>query len=191
MLYIYVLKLIGGKYYVGKTSNPDFRLNSHFNSDGSEWTKIYKPIKVLKIKKNCDNYDEDKITRQYMDKYGIDNVRGGSFVSINLKKSDINTLEKMSNGTNNKCFNCGLKGHFANKCPNNFNVWCCEYCDKEFDTEKGCLYHENVYCKKKFNTNNYYKNNNKQKQSCYRCGRKGHYSSSCYASTHINGYYLN
>lgn len=22
---------------------------------------------------------------------------------------------------------------------------------------------------------------------CYRCGRKGHYSSQCYASTHING----
>ena len=26
--------------------------------------------------------------------------------------------------------------------------------------------------------------------TCFRCGREGHYSPSCYASTHINGYYL-
>ena len=25
---------------------------------------------------------------------------------------------------------------------------------------------------------------------CFRCGREGHYVSSCYASKHINGYYL-
>ena len=26
---------------------------------------------------------------------------------------------------------------------------------------------------------------------CFRCGREGHYASSCYASKHIKGYYLN
>ena len=25
---------------------------------------------------------------------------------------------------------------------------------------------------------------------CFRCGRNGHYASSCYASKHIKGYYL-
>ena len=28
---------------------------------------------------DCDKYDEDKYTRKYMDDYGLDNVRGGSF----------------------------------------------------------------------------------------------------------------
>ncbi len=86
MVYIYTLQLEQGKYYIGKTKNPHFRLESHFNSNGSEWTKLYKPIKVIELKPNCDDYDEDKIKRIYMDKYGINNVRGGSFVSAKLEK---------------------------------------------------------------------------------------------------------
>ena len=95
MVYIYILQLKEQKFYIGKTTNPKFRLYNHFNSNGSEWTKIYKPIKVLELIKNCDDYDEDKITQQYMDKYGIDNVRGGSFTRIKLDEATINILTHM------------------------------------------------------------------------------------------------
>ena len=202
MICIYVLQLEKGKYYVGKTKNPNFRIKSHFNSNGSKWTQLYKPLKVLEIKRNCDNYDEDKVTRQYMDKYGIDNVRGGSFVSVKLDNSVINTLQQMEIGTNDKCFKCGekghfakeckdedeeviickrcgeiinekllcslhgkwggfrrvKKGHFAKECKDEDEVWFCDYCNKKFDTYKGCLFHENVYCKK--NKRKTKKNNN-------------------------------
>lgn len=60
MVYIYVLKLQNNKYYVGKTSNPKFRLESNFNNNGSSWTKLNKPIKLVKLISNCDDYDEDK-----------------------------------------------------------------------------------------------------------------------------------
>ena len=28
-------------------------------------------------------------------------------------------------------------------------LWSCKHCNKGFDTEKGCLYHERVHCKHK------------------------------------------
>jgi hypothetical protein len=119
MVYVYVLQLEKGKYYVGKSDNPNIRIDNHFNCGGSEWTKMYKPIRVVNIKSGCDNYDEDKITKQYMDKYGINNVRGGSFVTIKLEKSEIDVLKKMNCGTHNKCFKCGKGGHYATNCKTN------------------------------------------------------------------------
>jgi predicted GIY-YIG superfamily endonuclease len=57
MVSIYCLKLRSGKYYVGKTNNINFRLSDHFDGNGSEWTRIYKPVSVYTIKHNCDDFD--------------------------------------------------------------------------------------------------------------------------------------
>jgi hypothetical protein len=192
MVYIYILQLEKGKFYVGKTINPSFRLDSHFNSNGSAWTKLYKPIKMIELIPNCDDYDEDKYTRMFMDKYGIDNVRGGSFVSVELEQSTINHLTQMKNGTNDKCFNCGKSGHFAKDCKENKEeiIWCCEYCDKEFVDEKNCDYH--IQNCKYNNEDNESEDDDDDDNDvvCFRCGREGHYANSCYASKHIRGYYL-
>jgi hypothetical protein len=153
MVYIYALKLKCGKYYIGKTSNPNFRIESHFNSKGSEWTKIYKPEKILELVKG-DDYDEDKYTKIYMDKYGIDNVRGGSYTSVKLDKETKNQLVKISNSTNNRCFNCGKDGHFAIKCPDTKNI-----------------IQNNVKC--------YAKNIIQNNVKCYVCGKNDHIKEEC------------
>lgn len=117
MLYIYVLQLLNDKYYVGKTMNPHFRFDNHFTHNGTEWTKLNRPLKILELIPNCDDYDEEKYTYKYMDKYGIDNVRGGSYTSPILDKETINQLKKISNSINNRCYICGkADGHFAKEC---------------------------------------------------------------------------
>jgi len=121
MVYIYVLKLENNKYYIGKTDNPNIRLNAHFNCNGSEWTKKYNPLEIIEIIPDCDKYDEDKYTKIYMDKYGIDNVRGGSYVKLELDTDTIKFLQKESIATNDKCFNCGMNGHFSKDCNKNKN----------------------------------------------------------------------
>lgn len=131
-LFIYVLELQQGKYYIGKTRNPTFRLQDHFNNEGSAWTKKYKPIKVLALYKG-DDYDEDKYTKMYMDKYGIDNVRGGSYVTVKLSSATIKHLELESTSTNDRCFKCHQSGHYANNCSNSP---VCDRCGRDHPTNK-------------------------------------------------------
>ena len=83
---------------------------------GTEWTKKYKPIKIIKLIENCDEFDEDKYTKIYMNKFGINNVRGGSYTKIILCQKEISFIEKEITGSTDKCYNCNKIGHFSKEC---------------------------------------------------------------------------
>ena len=167
MTNIYILKLQHGKYYVGKTDNIEKRKQQHINGTACSWTKKYKLILVEQIISNASDFDEDKYTKEYMDKFGIDNVRGGSYVTEELDEGDKYTIQREIWGAKNLCKQCGRSGHFIKSCTfekdvngNNIYencVWCCEYCNKEYETEDSCEKHEK-YCNNKKSINGRYCN---------------------------------
>ena len=60
MVFIYVLELEQGKYYIGKTTMPNFRIESHFNTSkyASAYTNLYKPLKVVELIADCLDYEK-------------------------------------------------------------------------------------------------------------------------------------
>jgi predicted GIY-YIG superfamily endonuclease len=78
---VYVLELENDCFYIGTSYNINFRLAQHFSGDGSQWTKLHKPVKVVEVFYGdfCARQKEDEVTKQYMDIYGAECVRGGSW----------------------------------------------------------------------------------------------------------------
>jgi hypothetical protein len=196
---IYILKLQGGRYYIGKSDNVSKRYEQHLNGVGSSWTNKYRPISVDKIIPNASPFDEDKYTKEYMSKYGMDKVRGGSYVNVELDDFQKHSINTEIWGAKDLCKQCGRDGHFVKDCYATKDVsgnaiyeeeesseeeyeviYGCEYCDRTFTTEYGCRVHEKS-CKSV---------DTKKEGACYRCGRNGHYSPECYASRHVKGYSL-
>ena len=123
MVDIYVLECIGGKYYIGKTRNSLKRISKHFKGGATAWTCLHKPIKIIEIIENCDAFDEDKYTKIYMAKYGIENVRGGSYVRPVLDLKTINLIKHEFVTAQDRCYNCKCLGHFIRNCDKIENKW--------------------------------------------------------------------
>lgn len=163
---IYILKLEQEKYYVGKTKNAESRIQDHFQGVGAAWTKKYKPINVVKTIENCDALEEDKWTKKYMIKYGIDNVRGGSYCQIYLDSQTRKLLQRELNGNQDRCYHCGLSGHFINQCPSVRNKKC--FRCKRFGHVLSECYAKTDLTRNPIDWN-----------GCTRCGRKSHWVIRC------------
>ena len=93
-MYVYVLELNGNKYFVGQTNLPvNISFEKYSNDTIPLWIDKYWPIGFIEIIPDCDEYDADKQTIKYMQKYGIDNVRGGTFSAPILSRHNRKTIE--------------------------------------------------------------------------------------------------
>lgn len=174
MVIIYILKLKYNKWHVGKTYRPiKDRVLEHFENAGSVWTKKYKPVSVEEIIEDADEFDEDKYTKKYMARYGIRNVRGGSYVTLTLNDSQLQCLTRELQSSTNSCFRCGKQGHFIKTCPEENDD------DTNTDTDDTD------------DTNEKDPMNKPKNVTCDRCGRNSHTKEQCYANTDIHGKNLN
>ena len=82
---VYCLKLEDEKFYVGITYNFNLRYAQHSCGQGAKWTRKYKPIEVLEILPNACTELENVKTKEYMLKYGWENVRGGHWCKLEYK----------------------------------------------------------------------------------------------------------
>jgi predicted GIY-YIG superfamily endonuclease len=113
---LYVLKLEGDRYYVGKSSDVAKRVKEHATGNGAGYTKLYKPTQVLEVRPMKSPQDENNLTREYMTKYGVNNVRGGSYSQIALAPEVKRVLSLEIRGNTDTCFTCGKRGHFTSSC---------------------------------------------------------------------------
>ena len=187
MVAIYVLKLARGKYYVGMTKRNIDRVLDHIDGKGAVWTKKSPPSKskpIISFQENLRASDEDRITLATMKKYGIQNVRGGSYCQIRLSAGTIASIEEKlapkrpkkkskspqartrssttKKKTKPKCSRCGRTSHNASKCY-----------AKTYENGK------KIPAKAA--------SKGKGKAKCSRCGRNSHTVKTCNANHHDNG----
>jgi hypothetical protein len=215
---IYVLKLEQNKYYVGKTKNVAQRYQEHLQGLGSSWTRKYKPVKLDTVIENASPFDEDKQVKIYMAQYGIENVRGGTYVAENLSEEQLQTLKAEIRSSNDLCNKCGRPSHFFKDCyaksdtdgniisetttATNDNLSKLDLISTVIGAAVTAAVKEALLsldlvpkAPKKKIIKKYVQQPKLEhaeikvdSDACHRCGRTGHFAKGCYAKTHINGY---
>lgn len=155
---IYILRLKGGNYYVGKTSDIASRYQAHLDGTASAWTSLHYPLLLERTIPVTSPFDEDNITKEQMARHGIDKVRGGSYCQEILSSAQLATLQAELHTALGTCYTCGKSGHYAAGCSS---------------TKKKI---PSAVTKKLAGS-----------EECYRCGHRGHYVSDCYATRDIDG----
>ena len=87
-IWLYVLELVDGHYYVGQSSNVDLRLEQHKAGEGSVWTKLHPFVREL-VREPTGTSDwkkaepfENQWTLELMSLRGWEKVRGGWWCNV-------------------------------------------------------------------------------------------------------------
>ena len=93
MEYLYVLKLKQGKWYIGKSADVNRRFEQHLSGGGSRWTQLYEPIEIVYTRPIRNEHDETNTTKDYMKKYGVENVRGGAYTQVVIPPTTVAVIQ--------------------------------------------------------------------------------------------------
>ena len=151
MIYIYILELCNNKFYIGKLYNIyDLEDTILMLDETNEWLYYNKIIKIANIEAFEENFDEVYFIYEFMQHYGVNNVRGGDFNRMNLTLDNAYNIFINIKIEQNKCYICGLNNHNAYQCK----------LQNKYDYHKlVSLFNSYIYC--------------------YNCYNNGHYKEDC------------
>lgn len=166
------------------------RYQQHLNGSGSgaAWTTRHPPVSLIKTIENASPFDEDKTVKEYMATYGIDKVRGGSYVTEVLTEAQRSVLQQEIWGSQGKCTRCGSTGHWIATChvripSSSFSISPPVRMPSVVRMPAGRFQAFGGIGRRLGSSLS-------KVGRCFRCGRTGHYVDSCYASTDSRGYEL-
>ncbi len=171
MATVYVLKCEQNKYYVGKTLQPLQRVVDHFANRDCEWARRYRPQQVVETKRNVDVMEEDQVVVDYMRRFGIGNVRGGSYDTIQLSDLTLKYLEDEMSAAEERAYQAEFQGHF----------------NPLSTIRRNPLYNPGYQETNEEDEEHEWDRFNEDDERCYRCGRYGHYANDCFAKMGIDG----
>ena len=169
---IYVLELKHGKYYVGKSADPQKRFDEHRAGHGSAWTRLHPPIRIERLMKGASAFDEDRYVKEYMARHGVENVRGGSYSAVELDEVQRHAIQQELRGASDACMRCGRRGHFVGSCYARTDVHGHSLDDSSDDSDDSSDSSDSEDSEDS--------DEDEDEVTCFRCGRVGHYANTCY-----------
>ena len=123
--FLYVLRLVEDKYYVGRTEDVTARLERHRRGGATNWTTRFPPLpgpealyfwKPLRRDEEEDVVVEGLMFERYK-RHGFDVVRGGTFFHPILPEHRRRALVDKFRLRDERCFVCGDECHVSKNCP--------------------------------------------------------------------------
>jgi hypothetical protein len=108
------------------------------------WLVNHPYKRIVGIKKRCSWFDTDMYVIAAMSKFGIENVRGGSFVFSYIIPHHRGLLKKFIETAYDHCYICHKKGHFSHECRISYENYTEQYSeqyseDSSFDSSEESL----------------------------------------------------
>jgi hypothetical protein len=168
------------------------RYQQHLNGSGSgaAWTTRHPPVSLIKTIENASPFDEDKTVKEYMATYGIDKVRGGSYVTEVLTEAQRSVLQQEIWGSQDRCTRCGSTGHWIATCHVHLPSSSISMPPQARIPSVVRMAPPPPQAAGRFQAVRGSPAFGGSGHRCFRCGRTGHYVDSCYASTDTRGYEL-
>jgi len=165
---IYVLRFSEEKYHIGKIDGFERLLEYIKKQVVHPCGPEYKYIEIAETLFG-DAYDVDKYVIIYMTKYGVDNVRGGSYNTKKLSMDQQLSIHRTICAATDTCTACGFYGHKIQDCKEDI----CYKCGRAGHLYNRCHAQEHSL--------------GGDLNGCKRCGRSDHWAIRCNRSKDIFG----